>query len=177
MGEDEEEEESQGMNSEEIKLGEQVNHSIDSSIPEVSLHALAGQYNPRTIRVRGRIDNHYVNVLVDSGSTHNFIQERIAKQLGLPIILSKHFKVYVGNGDFLICDSKCVNVQLCVQGHKFVMDLFILPVQGADVVLEIQWLELLGPVVTDYKLLTMTFQWRGKEVQLIDESQISESTN
>ena len=42
------------------------------------MHALVGQFNPKTIRVKGRIDKHYVNVLVDSESTHNFIQERVA---------------------------------------------------------------------------------------------------
>ena len=50
------------------------------------------------------------------------------------------------------------------EGHKFGMDLFILPIQGADVVLGIQWLKLLGSVITNYKLLTMNCQWNGKEV-------------
>ena len=54
------------------------------------------------------------------------------------------------------------------------MDLFILPIQGADVVLGIQYLELLGPVVTNYKLMTMNFQWYRKEVHLTREPQISD---
>ena len=174
MGEDDEEGETNHMVLDEINEEGHTDYPIDNSIPEVSMHALAGQFNPRTIRVKGRIDNHYVNVLVDSGSTHNFMQERIANQMGLPIIPSKQFKVFIGNGDFLICDSKCVAVQLCIQGHKFVMDLFILPIQGADIVLGIQWLELLGLVVTDYKLLTMAFQWKNREVKLVGEPQFND---
>ena len=49
-----------------------------------------------------------------------------------------------------------------------------LPIQGADVVLGIQWLELLGPVITNYKLLIMEFQWKGKVVQLVRELQIND---
>ena len=77
---------------------------LDSSLsifPEVSMHALAGQLSPKTIRVRGRIGNQCVQILIDNGNTHNFIQERIVHQLGLPVTPSKQFKVYIGNGDFL----------------------------------------------------------------------------
>jgi hypothetical protein len=31
----------------------------------------------------GHIKKHPLSILVDSGSTHNFIQDRVAKQLGL----------------------------------------------------------------------------------------------
>ena len=90
-----------------------------SVIPEVSMHALAGQISPRTIRVKGQIGNHYVHVLIDSGNAHNFIQERVVQQLGLPIAPSKHFKVYIGNRNFLICDSSCLEVKLCFPGINF----------------------------------------------------------
>ena len=143
-----------------IQEKELVIDNSDSSLtafPEVSMHALTGKISPRTIRVKGRIGNHYVYILIDTGSTHNVIQEMIVHQLGLSIIPSKHFKVYIGNEDFLVCDNSCVEVKLCLQGHIFCMIFFILPIQGADVVLGIQWLELLGSVVTDYKLLTMDF--------------------
>ena len=66
--------------------------TTDSSVfvvPEVSMHALASQISSRTIRIKGRIGNHYVHILIDSGSTHNFIQERVVHQLGLSITPSK----------------------------------------------------------------------------------------
>ena len=53
------------------------------------------------------------------------------------------------------------------------MDLLIFPILGADVVLGIQWLELLGPVVINYKLLTVDFQWKGKAVHSTRESQVN----
>ena len=162
-----EEEEQEPIRLQEEEPVAESNESSTTVFPEVSMHALAGQISPRTIRVKGRIGNHYIKVLVDSGSTHNFIKEKVAQQLGLTITPSNEFKVYIGNGDFLLCNNSCVDVKLWLQDHVFSVNLFILPIQGAELVLGIQWLELLGPVITDYKLLTMDFQWKGKAVHLI----------
>ena len=74
----------------------------------------------------------------------------------------------------MVCDNSCVEVKLCLQGHTFSIDLFIIPIQGVDVVLGVQWLELLGHVVTDIKLLTMNFQGKGKAVHLTGEQQIND---
>ena len=92
------------------------------------MHVLSGHISPRNKRVKGSISNHYVNILIDSGSTHNFIQERVSNQLGLFVTSSNPFRLYIDNGDFLNCDTKCAEVKLCLQGYKFCMDLFILPI-------------------------------------------------
>lgn len=57
---------------------------LSSGTPEVSLHAVAAQSNPRTLCIIGKIRSTNVQVVVDGGSTYNFIQERLAKFLGLP---------------------------------------------------------------------------------------------
>ncbi|KAJ4954119.1 hypothetical protein NE237_030951 [Protea cynaroides] len=87
---------------------EQINSTISDEIeaeeeefsPAISLHALIGQASPKTLRLQGVIDHHKMQTLVDSGSTHNFIEERTAKFLGLTITPSMHFRVQVGNGKF-----------------------------------------------------------------------------
>ncbi|XP_043724096.1 uncharacterized protein LOC122671070 [Telopea speciosissima] len=141
----------------------------NAALYEISLHAFAGQVSPKTIRLKGNFHEHQVQILIDSGSTHNFIQEKVALRLGLLIYPCKKFRVYVGNGEFLLCTQRCKSVPLLLQGHFFTLDLFILPLEGADIVLGIQWLELLGPILTDYKMLTMEFEWEGVKVQLKGE--------
>lgn len=53
--------------------GEMLDFVTNSVQPEISLHALIGSVNPRTMRVQGRVRNQEVVILIDSGSTHNFI--------------------------------------------------------------------------------------------------------
>ncbi|KAH9775893.1 hypothetical protein KPL71_006536 [Citrus sinensis] len=134
-----------------------------------SLNALAGQINPRSLRLVGKVGSHSFQVLIDSGSTHNFIKPAVAKRLGLPIQPTANFCVYIGNGDFLVCKYVCPQVALTMQGTVFTLDLFVLPIEGPDVVLGIQWLQLLGRVSHDYSALSMEFCWNGAPVTLRSE--------
>ncbi|KAJ0035166.1 hypothetical protein Pint_25320 [Pistacia integerrima] len=68
-------------------------------------------------------------------------------------------EVLIGNRDTLSCLEVCSGVALELDGHSFSIDLFVLPICGVDVVLGAQWLATLGPVVMDYKALTMSFTW------------------
>ena len=131
-----------------------------------SLNALAGQANPRSLRLIGEIDSHTFQVLIDSGSTHNFIKPALAERLGLAIHPTTNFRVYIGNGDFLVCKQFCPQVNLTMQGTAFMVDLFILPIEGTDVVLGIQWLQKLGKVSHDYSALTMEFSLNEQPVML-----------
>ena len=46
------------------------------------------------------------------------------------------------------------------------MDFYVLPIQGAEVVLGVQWLQLLGTILIDYHKLTMEFSWENETIQL-----------
>lgn len=72
---------------------------------------------------------------------------------------STNFQVLIGNGDALRYSRMCANVGIILDGYKFVVDLFVLPLQGADIVLGAQWLATLGPIVMDCKELTLSFTW------------------
>lgn len=121
-----------------------------------------GHSIPQTLRVTGQIGKHKVATLVDSGSTHNLIQDRIAKLLDLPAQQARSFQVLVGNGEELKCSSICPQVPLQMGPNQFLVDLYVLPISGAELVLGVQWLKTLGPVLTDYNHLTMHFIKRGR---------------
>ena len=79
-------------------------------------------------------------VLIDGGSTHNFIKSAVAQKLSLPIAHVPNFKVFVGSGDSITCEAKCEKMPLHMQGHDFQVDTFVLDLKGADVVLGVQWM-------------------------------------
>lgn len=140
---------------------------------EISLHALLGHTIPETLKVQGQLKHNPVVILIDSGCTHNFIQDRVAKQLNLPLHQSQSFQVLVGNGEELICDSICHQMALSVGSHIFSVDLFVLPLSGVDIVLGVKWLKTLGPVLTNYEQLTMQFIKDGTKVLLLGEPKAS----
>ncbi|XP_060969861.1 uncharacterized protein LOC133037067 [Cannabis sativa] len=145
----------------------------DTTEEEVSLHSLSNSMNPRIFRLMAYHGSETVEVLVDTGSNNNFIQETLAEQLKLPYEETKRFKVYMGNGHFLLCSKLCRNVELTLQGHSFTVDLYVLPIRGLDVVLGMQWLQTLGPCIHDHKALTMEFGWNGSTVKLEGSKEVA----
>ena len=100
----------------------------------------------------GTISSQAVLLLVDGGSTHNFIQQHLVTQLGLPFRTTTPLSVMVGNGQQLECCWLCEAVTIDLQTASFTVDLYVLPIVGANVILGVQWLQSLGPVLTNYNL-------------------------
>lgn len=74
-------------------------------IPKISFDAFAGEPNPQTMKLHGSIQKFKDYILIDSGSTHNFLSGELASRLHLPISTSKKLTVVVGNGvRFLVKD-------------------------------------------------------------------------
>ncbi|XP_038982040.1 uncharacterized protein LOC103710315 isoform X1 [Phoenix dactylifera] len=150
------EEDAEGVGDGELDLhGE--GQTEEGAQPVISLHALSGWTGPKTMRVMARIQEQPLTVLIDSGSTHNFVSDRIAKQLQLPIDATVQFGVRVANGEILQCREMFRAVEVELQGKIFLVNFYALPLVGLDVVLGIQWLEKLGPVLCNWKQMTMKF--------------------
>lgn len=105
-------------------------------------------------------------ILIDGGSTHNFVQECLIKSLGLNAQPTPTLTVLVGNGNEVECCQLCMGFAVHVQGRMFTVDLHVLPLCGVDIVLGVQWLKSLGPVLIDYNDLTMKFVHEGKLIEL-----------
>lgn len=134
--------------------------------PEISLHALTGWSAARTMRIIAKVGSHELVVLIDSGSTHNFINEKIAELLQLPAVPTEPFNVKVANGAPLKCQGRFENVRVWLQGIPFTLTLYSVPLIGLDMVLGIHWLEQLGTIMCDWRRMTMDFIWEGQPHQL-----------
>jgi len=140
----------------------------DTDVPaQLSLHAMSGSTTHNTIRLSGTITNQPMAIPVDGGSTHNFIQTRLAKFLGLtPTPTPTQLRVMVGSGDTIKCTHKYTNIQLTIQGHSFFLDLFDIPLGGTELVLGAPWLQSVSPILMDYKKLSLSFTHLGQPITL-----------
>ena len=142
---EEEEEKEQERSKEEDILQEQ---SLDKEEmnPIISCNALAGITTPQTIKIEGQIKKKKVIVLIDSGSTHNFIHCKVAKELNCFLYPAPECQVMVANGGTINCSGKCHNIKLSMGEYVLTSPMLSIPMGGADVVLGVQWLQSLGTI-------------------------------
>ena len=133
---------------------------------EITLYALIGNPTPGTMRVSGRIEKEGLVILLDSGSTHKFIDVSLLSKLHIPVDTTPVLDVKVANGTIIKTHGLCSDVLVVIQGQKFYVQLHVLSLGGCDLVLGTQWLSTLGVISWDSKLLTMSFMYCGHEVLL-----------
>ena len=75
----------------------------------------------------------------------------------------------VVNGQYLECTSLCESVSVKIQDTSFNLHLYILPISGANIIFGVQWLKMLGPVLTNYNTLVMQFFYQDRLVVLQGE--------
>jgi purine nucleoside phosphorylase len=71
--------------------------------PVISLNALTGFSAPQTLKLIGYIKHQKVIILVDSGSTHNFIHRRISQETNFYICAVNNFQIMIANGGSMKC--------------------------------------------------------------------------
>ena len=125
--------------------------------PTISLHALIGTDGCQTMRLIGKIKRQPLILLIDSGSTHNFIDQAVAKRLRCLTKAVTGVSVTVANGEILKAQEVCELIKWETQGLTQFTDFLVLPLMGCDLVLGVQWLKTLGPITWDFTQLSMQF--------------------
>ncbi|XP_026417263.1 uncharacterized protein LOC113312740 [Papaver somniferum] len=135
--------------------------SSSDTTMEISLHALTGQSFHDTIRISGHLHQQAIMVLIDTGSTHSFIDFHLADKLNVHISPTAPMLVTVSNGDSTISKGMCRSLHWEMQGYNFYTDLRALPLGGCDMVLGADWLRQLGDVLFNFSKLTISFMHHG----------------
>lgn len=101
-------------------------------------------------------------MLIDLGSTHNFLDIDVALRSQMVIHREFPLVVKIANGDVIKSEGCFCNVTFKVQGETFNTIFYLLPLEGCEVVLGIKWLGTLGPITWDFSKLTMHFTHKDK---------------
>ena len=139
---------------------------VEENEPCISVNALAGGQNFQTMRVKGLVGDKIISILIDSGSTHNFVDITLAQSLKCKLDTIAPQAVTVADGNHIPCTQVCKSFQWNMSGQKFVTEAMLIPLGGCDMVLGVQWLSTLGPVKWDFKKLTMEFIFKGNSINL-----------
>jgi hypothetical protein len=141
-------------------------HDAQEVLMSITKQALNGSEAPRSMRLLGHIQGHDVLILIDSGSSNNFISSQLAAQLKGVQKLQQPVKVRVAGGGVLTCDSEIKNCRWDCQGNSFHTDLKALPLQCYDVILGMSWLEQLGLMTHHWAEKWFEFDHNGRKCKL-----------
>lgn len=150
----------EGEEDEEVPIGEEMEEeglerdqqNYEEEL-QISLNALTGSISYRTMRVKGNVKKKLINILIDSGSTHNFLSPEVIKRVNISTEITDSLPVSVADGTKLISTATYRNFSWEMQGTIFQANMRVLQLKGRDMVLGIQWLATLGSVRWDSRIL------------------------
>lgn len=116
--------------------------------------------------IRGIIKGKKVTTLVDSGATHNFIDENLAAKLRLEAKDFKGLKVALADGFTTPRTEKISQLNITMGRHQIKDKFYVVKLGDIDVILGTQWLHSLGDVNINFQKLEISFEQNGERVLL-----------
>jgi len=105
-------------------------------------------------------------VLIDSGSSHNFIDTKIATKLNIFNYPTSEFQVSILGNRTASCDGKCHKVEVSIDDYKSNYPMYDMPIGGVDVVLGGQWLSMLCTIGLNLQEQFIIFYENGEKYKL-----------
>ena len=130
---------------------------LEDEQPLISLQALHGINSFQTMRVAGKLGSQLIHTLIDSGSTHNFLDSTTTKKLRCELLRIPLIVVAVADGAQLTCQTMCKKFSWTMDDIEYEADIFIVPLGSCDMVLGVQLLATLGSIMWNFEELTMKF--------------------
>lgn len=94
--------------------------------PEISLVTVHGSVSPETMRVITKLEGKAVVALLDTGSTHNFINSQVVHWLSIKFSNTQLVNVKVNSGRKMVSLGYCKDVSVSTQGLIFLINFFVL---------------------------------------------------
>jgi hypothetical protein len=119
-----------------------------------------------TFQLTGEIQGHPVQLLVDSGSTHSFLNNKFIPVLTNVTALKNVLRVKVADGALMQCDQGVLQCHWFCDGHDFQSNFKFLALGTYDGILGLDWLALHSPMNVDWEERWMSFDHKGQHITL-----------
>jgi hypothetical protein len=130
----------------------EMNTLLDTVDCFISLHAIGGTQSTKVIHLKALVQNQVMSILIDSRSSHTFLNSSMMSRLQCKAIPAKHMNVKVANGQTDISDSVVQGFEWWIQGFTFSVNARILEFADYDLILGMDWLEQHSPMTCDWLL-------------------------
>jgi hypothetical protein len=111
--------------------------SPEQITPHISINTLEVAISFLTPKVTGQIDKHPLFILVNLGSTHNFINIYLANKLQCDLIAIKPLTMEAINRGIMLCTTVCKDFKWKIQRVNFMVDEFTVKLNNYDMILGI----------------------------------------
>lgn len=117
--------------------------------------------------MRALVGNQVVLILVDSGSSHTFVNANLLPRAQLSPVSVLPLSVKVANGQVIQCTEEVKALQWWLQGHTFQMDAKVIPLGAYDIILGMDWVENHNPMTCDWKKKWIEFSHNDQKIRLL----------
>lgn len=116
----------------------------------------------KTIRMMGKYKNRELIILIDSDSTHSFLDMTVARKLKLSSTPATAISVTVADGRKVACNSICEGFSWKIQQHEFSFDLKVLELGTFHMILGVDWMKGFNSVMFDFESSRVIFSKDGR---------------
>ncbi|KAJ4754640.1 polyprotein [Rhynchospora pubera] len=141
---------------------------------EISMCVPNGQPSTRTLKFKGMIGQIPICVLLDSGSSHSFVNPAVIQCLPHKLTKIPPLKVKIANGESMTSEYLCESMLFSIQDHTFEKVLRVLDVQGYDLILGMDWLSSFGEMTINWERGDIKMFHKGRDVRLHMQEVVAE---
>lgn len=118
------------------------------------------------MQFQGSIYGHSVQILIDSGSSHSFLNSALAPHMPGVTLMLAPVSVRVADGSTMTCTSVIHHAEWTLQNHKFHSTLQLLPLSSFDLIIGMDWLEAFSPMKVHWAEKWMSIPYGSGSVTL-----------
>jgi hypothetical protein len=93
--------------------------------------------------------------LIDAGVTHNFIDASWVSKIWMATEDFEGFSVGVVDGYNVSCTKKISKLVVTLGNYTLTNEFYVIDLEDSSIVLGVQWIQTLGEITSNYKLMKM----------------------
>jgi hypothetical protein len=134
----------------------------------VSAAAQGKESAPQTLLIDATIQGIPVKLLIDSGSTHSFLDDKFLLQL-TGVSSMRPMSVTIANGTDIQCTTQLAHCSWDSNGHTFQSNFRFLPLGAYDGIVGLDWLIPHSPMLVDWEQKWMNVPHNGGRATLLGD--------